>query len=87
MNVKQWLFKTSDGKMVVGEKPNAPIIIAAAFYFVSWMINGDIAIILGWIGRIALLYWAYLEIFKGVNNFRRLLGAAVAAAIIVKLVF
>jgi hypothetical protein len=47
MNVKQWLFKTSDGKMVVGEKPNAPIIIAAAFYFVSWMINGDIAIILG----------------------------------------
>lgn len=87
MTLKQWLFKAEDGRMVFGEKPNAPIIITAIFYALSRLIGGDTSVVLGWIGRFALIYWAYLEVFKGTNNFRRILGITVTAVVIANLVF
>lgn len=69
-------FRAPDGKIVLAQLPNPPLI--------AW---GVLAVVAGLLGegtartgcaRLSsafLLIWAYLEIAQGVNWFRRLLGA------------
>ena len=75
MKIIDKVFKDKDGKVVLGQAPNLPIILAMAFWVPSLIINTGVLhsllylLFLGFLG-----WWAMLEILQGVNYFRRLLG-------------
>lgn len=62
--------------------PNAPLLVALAAMLVralgGWPAADAVA-------RAALIVWAYEELARGVNPFRRLLGLVVLAAVVVGL--
>jgi hypothetical protein len=78
--IVDWLFRNRlTGEITIGQTPNAPLIV----FLVAWMgrrlLHPD-----GWIGTalatvetIALVFWAGDELFRGVNPWRRFLGAGV----------
>jgi hypothetical protein len=75
-----WLFKSREtGKITIAQWPNIPLwgFIAATglHIFVSWDP-------LKWVATLALAIWAALEIVKGVNPFRRAVGAVVLIAVL-----
>lgn len=72
------LFFDKNGQFVMAQWPNAPLIVwiiaVIASKFVS---SGNVHTALGYISFSALFIWAFLEIFWGVNYFRRNLGLVV----------
>lgn len=76
----QWLFEDKTRRVVYGQLPNLPIIVwvvSKIFLLVQWTAPAQAlfeAIAFG-----ALFTWAWLEIFDGVNWFRRILGVIVMA--------
>jgi len=68
--------KKSD-KYVLTQKPNLPIIAWAVTSLGAKLFDGTGRELLEIIAFGALFTWAWLEIFQGVNNFRRALGLVV----------
>lgn len=64
------------------QKPNAPLIIALSGWLVGYILGGSLHKIGQVIFIISLTIWAYLEVTKGANWFRRLLGAVTLLFII-----
>ena len=56
--------------------PNAPLILAFASGVLAHHTHGHERSYAQSISYLAMAIWAYLELFHGVNTFRRLLGAA-----------
>ena len=84
-----WLFRNRQtGGITIGQFPNAPLFIWFAATAAQWLFapEGDVATALGIIGTLALAWWAIDEILRGVNPFRRMLGALVLAGIAARLV-
>lgn len=78
---KTW--KNSNGKIVIGQWPNVWLIVWMIALMVSWFLPpGKLTNALGLISFVALVVWALLEIFKGVNYFRRFLGLVILAMLI-----
>ena len=65
------------GRLAIWQFPNVPLILWAVFTVASLFFNGRVADVFSWAGSAALIVWAYLEITKGSNYFRRGLGALV----------
>ena len=80
-SIGDWLFVTKDGSRVYGQAPNWPIYAAFGSYIVAILLGsreaGDLPRILNVAGDGFLIYWAALEIFQGVNNWRRILGTVI----------
>jgi hypothetical protein len=80
----RWLFEDrSTGRIVIFQWPNIPLWI--------WIVATVVGLVVsaGWISvvdTVALAVWAVLEIWKGVNPFRRGLGAIVLLGILARLV-
>ena len=81
-----WLFRNRQtGEITIGQAPNAPLII----WFVATLINaifdphGAIGTALSIVGTGALIVWAGDELLRGVNPFRRALGAVVLVAVVI----
>jgi hypothetical protein len=74
---KTW--KDRDGKVVMWQTPNAWLISWAGFTVVSLFFSGRASDVFSWIASAALIIWSLLEIFSGVNYYRRVLGIAVLA--------
>lgn len=69
------IFKDNQGKFVIAQKPNLPIIVWALATIVGLVVDGEnFGRALDIIALTSLVYWALLEIFRGVNLFRRILG-------------
>lgn len=68
---------------MIGQFPNAPLLIFAACAALDWIVGpgGRIGEALRLIGAVALAYWAFDELLRGVNPWRRCLGAAVLAGL------
>jgi hypothetical protein len=84
-----WLLRNRrTGGITVVQWPNVPLgaflTAEVALRFVRS--GGDAAGVLRVVAVVALLGWAADEVARGVNPFRRMLGAAVALATIVGLV-
>lgn len=81
-----WFRDRTTGRIVVAQWPNAPLVI-----FLVARVAGRLTDPSGpWldvVGTAALLWWAGDEVLRGVNPFRRTLGAAVAAATVAALVW
>ncbi|WP_066425133.1 hypothetical protein [Anabaena sp. 4-3] len=76
-------FRDSDGNIVIAQMPNLPLIV--------WVVSGSLSLIFttGKINTVfdvvangSLFTWAWMELFQGVNYFRRFLGLAVLIGII-----
>lgn len=61
------------------QAPNRALIGWALFALLSYLTHAQW---LGWIATTFLLAWAFMELFQGVNYFRRLLGLIVLTIII-----
>lgn len=69
------IFRDSEGNIVIVQPPNLPILVgttATLLHFVAP--NGTLGILSGLVGFGTLYAWAWLELFSGVNYFRRGLG-------------
>lgn len=72
------IWRDSDGKIVLWQTPNIWLLVWAAAELASFLIGqGKLESAIHWVGSAALIIWALLEIFQGVNYFRRALGAVV----------
>ena len=73
-------FKDKDGKVVIGQTPNAPILIWAVLLVANLFIHNPH---ISTLQNVFLFVWAYLELTEGVNSFRKTLGAVIALGVIV----
>lgn len=70
-------WKDKEGRVVMWQTPNAWLIGWAVFTTISLFFSGRVSDIFSWTASAALITWSLLEIFRGVNYYRRLLGLAV----------
>ena len=83
---REWWLRTKDGRLVVGQAPNPPLYVWLVASVVRWagLAPDHEQLWLG-IGRGALIVWGLDELVRGVNPWRRLLGAVVLGAQLVAL--
>ena len=67
-------FKNQRGETEITEGPNLPIIVFAIALAIAFISTGLLRELSALIAFGALFTWAWLEIFDGVNYFRRGLG-------------
>ena len=84
-----WIFRNRrTGEITIAQPPNAPLII----WLVATVINvifdptGATGTALTIVGTGALTIWAGDELLRGVNPFRRALGAGVLVVVIIGLI-
>lgn len=70
-------FKKPDGSQGVVQVPNYPLFIWIVATIIAFFLHGAAHTIVSGIAAIALIYWAVLELVKGVDWFRRVLGGVV----------
>jgi hypothetical protein len=78
-----WLFRSREsGKIVVAQLPNPPLLLFLVASAVKRFADppGRLGAVVGVAAVGSLLWWAGDEVLRGVNPFRRLLGAVVAVA-------
>ena len=81
MNLKKFthnFFHDKEGRIVIAQFPNPPLIVATIFYIISHLNIPYLSHYSGLAFQISILYWAYLEIRYPANHWRRLLGLFVA---------
>ncbi len=76
-------FRDSDGKIVIAQMPNLPLIVWVVTSLLALIFtSGKINTVLDVLANGSLFTWAWLELFQGVNYFRRALGFTVLICII-----
>jgi hypothetical protein len=76
-------FRDSEGNIVIAQPPNPPLLVGITATVLNLIIkNGNIHTGLEAIGFGALFTWAWLELFEGVNYFRRALGLLVLIGLV-----
>lgn len=75
------IFKDKNGNTVIAQKPNLPIIVWLVSLPLTWLpLNGLLDQFIDYVSLGSLFTWAWLELFRGANTFRRILGAIVFCA-------
>ena len=81
------LFVAKNGKYVVLQFPNAPLMVAIVAYGLRLVIDAQpLSNYLGVVIDISLGIWAIMEIIWGVNLFRRIFGLVVIGFILFGLI-
>ncbi len=77
------IFRDREGKIVIAQTPNPPLLVGLAATLFQFMLpGGKIQTGLDLVAFGALFTWAWQELFTGVNYFRRTLGLMVLVSII-----
>jgi hypothetical protein len=72
-----------NGKVTLAQSPNLPIVGWIVFKLIAIPIsNQPVKTGFESLATAFLFVWAYLEIFEGDSNFRRLLGALIMALVV-----
>ncbi|BDA71347.1 hypothetical protein CAL7716_055130 [Calothrix sp. PCC 7716] len=75
-------FRDSNGNIVIAQPPNLPLIIWGVASLLKLIVtSGQINVGLDVVAFGALFTWAWLELFQGVNYFRRTLGLIVLVGV------
>ena len=77
MDLWDRIWKDRRGRVVIWQTPNVFLIAWAVLTVISLFFNGHTADVISVAGSVALIVWAALELFKGVNYFRRVLGLVI----------
>lgn len=76
-------FRDSEGKIVLAQMPNLPVLIWLAATLLQLILpSGKIQTGLDLVAFGALFTWAWQELFEGVNYFRRSLGLVVLVGLV-----
>ena len=76
-------FRDSNGNIVVAQMPNPPLILWIGASLLTLIFpSGKINTVLDVLATGSLFTWAWLELFQGVNYFRRALGFAALIGLI-----
>lgn len=76
-------FRDDSGNIVIAQKPNLPITVGLVASLLKFLVpEGNIYTLADAVAFGALFTWAWLELFDGVNYFRRTLGLVVLLWII-----
>ena len=75
-------FKDKNGHWAIVSKPNLPLAVWFVAMLASKLFNGLPGQLASTIAFGALFTWAWLELFSGVNYFRRALGLVILVAVI-----
>lgn len=76
-------FRDSSGNIVIAQPPNLPILVGLTATLLQFVLpSGNLQAGLDLVGFGAWFTWAWLELFEGVNYFRRALGLVALVAII-----
>lgn len=72
------------GKLVIVQLPNVPLTIWLACVVTGWLVHptGTWSTVLTTVRTIALVIWAGDEVARGVNPWRRALGAGVLVSLL-----
>ncbi|WP_013334384.1 hypothetical protein [Gloeothece verrucosa] len=71
-------FRDDEGNIVIAQKPNLPFLVALVTTLAKFLVpSGNIYLALDAVAFGAWFTWAWLELFNGVNYFRKTLGLAV----------
>jgi len=73
-------FKDRGGKVVIGQAANPPLL---AWFILSIINYFAHSASIAWLAIAFLFTWAFLELYQGVNYFRRLLGLIVFVSLLV----
>ncbi len=76
-NIWDKIWRDPQGNIVIFQMPNLWLIAWAVLTVIYLFMTGKPANVIGYIAEAALAIWALLEIFRGVNYFRRGLGVVV----------
>jgi len=68
------------------QRPNLPLLLFVLCRLVALPLSGRVSEPFDWLGSGALAWWAADEIARGVNPFRRMLGAVVLLVLVVRTV-
>lgn len=79
-------WKDKHGDVVIWQMPNLFLIGWAVLTFVSLLLTGKASDVVSWAGMVLIIIWSLLEIFKGVNYFRRVLGVVVLLLIVLSII-
>lgn len=78
-----WMFRSrADGRIVMGQAPNLAILVFTGAIILAFLLPPRAGVVFGVIAYGSLAWWAYDELFFGVNPFRRMLGAAAVVGLI-----
>jgi hypothetical protein len=83
-----WLFRSrKTGKFTVAQLPNVPLALFIGFRIAEALVSphGTAHEVLHWLAFAALAWWGLDEVIRGVNPFRRLLGAVALTWLILQL--
>jgi hypothetical protein len=86
--VIDWFFRNRrTGERTVFQAPNLSLATFVVARLVLWIVRpeGDARTAVDAVGTAALVWWAGDEVLRGVNPFRRLLGAGVLTGVLVDL--
>jgi hypothetical protein len=76
-------FKDKDGNVIIGQRPNLPIVVwAIASVSTRLVSEPTLEEVLSMLSFGAIFTWAWLELFHGDCSFRRVLGASVLVVIL-----
>lgn len=81
-----WLFRSrSTGRITVAQSPNPSLIVFLILAAARWMFapSGSVGTVLDVAAGGALAWWSINELIRGVNPFRRIIGAGVLSWTIV----
>jgi len=71
-------FKDGEGNFAIFQKPNLPILVGLSATALSFLpLTQNLQIVTDVLAFGAIFTWAWLELFRGVNYFRRSLGLIV----------
>jgi hypothetical protein len=87
--VFDWLFRNRQtGEITIGQRPNAAIIIFAIAWVARRILEptGSVGTALDVIVTGSITVWALDELIRGVNPWRRILGATVLTFVVAGLV-
>ena len=85
----EWLFRDrGTGRITIAQFPNAALGLFLIASLLRWILNpeGRFETVLSVSATGGLIWWAVDELARGVNPWRRLLGGAVLAGQLVRLV-
>ncbi|HEY9676723.1 MAG TPA: hypothetical protein V6C76_01880 [Drouetiella sp.] len=69
------IFRDSDGNIVIGQAPNAPLLVWCCASLIRFTApQGALKDAARMVSFGSILYWSWLELVSGVNYFRRACG-------------
>jgi hypothetical protein len=81
-----WMFRDrTTGAITVAQWPNLPLWLFGGLSVAAWAIRGS-KTLEAWLSvgaDLALAWWAIDEVLRGVNPWRRILGAATLAGLVI----